>query len=309
MLGKILIIKNGDDDWTAKLMRATGRVDVAAAYKQISHVQQRLRTLHYHFPGNKARWYGSWTETIKNYDTIILFDSFLATDLPEYIEEHAPQARLIVYYYNPWFNNYYLSEKARQKCEIWSFDKADCKEHHLQYNHQFYFYQAAEQPLDTRYASDVFFVGKDKGRLKFLQDLAKRFTGTKIAAKIFVVPDRISYDAETKKFLHPEPIPYEEVLKYNKNTSCLLEVVQEYQEGLTMRVVEAMFFGKKLITTNKRIAEYDFYDPRNVYIIGLDKRKLEDFVLDKTTAQWKKEIVHRYSFEDWLHNFDTKDAL
>ena len=213
---------------------------------------------------------------------------------------------MIVYYYNPWYNNYYLSDKARTKCEIWSFDKEDCKKHGLQYNHQFYFYQAAEQQQDAAYASDIFFIGKDKGRLKFLQDVDKKLRKAGIDTKIFVVPDRIAYDETEKRFLHQERVSYEEVLKYNKNTRCLLEVVQEYQEGLTMRVVEAMFFAKKLITTNKLIENYDFYDPQNVYIIGKDTRDLVTFIQNRAAAVWKPDIVYRYSFEDWLQNFDKQ---
>ena len=59
MLGKVLIIKDGDNDWMAQLMKATGLVDVADAYKEISYPQKRLRTLHYHLPGSKAYWYGA----------------------------------------------------------------------------------------------------------------------------------------------------------------------------------------------------------------------------------------------------------
>jgi hypothetical protein len=309
MLGKVLIIKDEDNDWLAKMIKATGLVDVAQAYKEITHVQQRLRTLHYHFPGSKARWYGNWTKIIQNYDTIILFDAFLATDLPEYIEEHAPQARLIVYYRNPWYNNYYLSDEARKKCEIWSFDQEDCKQHDLKYNRQFYFYQAAQQKEDPQYASEVFFIGKDKGRLNFLRDLDNKLKAAAIDAKIYVVPERvIKYNTEDKKFLFNSRIPYDEVLKYNKNTRCLVEVLQKYQEGLTMRVVEAMFFGKKLLTNNQQIDTYDFYDPKNIYIIGKDKRDLIEFVRDKTPAQWDKKIVAQYSFETWLKNFDDKGA-
>lgn len=302
-LGKILVILSDTQDWLGNSMRKAQLVDVVAAYKNVPHYLERLRTLNYHLFLPRSSWYGSWKNHISEYDTVILFDVFLASDMAEYIEQRSPKTRLIVYYYNPWYNNYYLSDAAKKKCEIWSFDRQDCKKYGLKYNHQFYFNQHINGEKDPRYASDVYFIGKDKGRLAFLQSLKRYFTDEKINAKLVIIPDRKIYTKEEKELLSAQTLPYEDNLQYVANTDCLLEVVQEYQEGITRRMMEAMFFGKKIITTNKSTKNYDFFDPKNIYIWGSDKRNVCDFVCDRTPAEWKSEVLKYYSFENWLYNF------
>jgi hypothetical protein len=115
--------------------------------------------------------------------------------------------------------------------------------------------------------------------------------------------NRTSYTEEETKFLKPHSLPYEKSLPYVKNTKCLLEIVQTHQEGLTLRMMEAMFFNKKIVTNNQNIKNYDFYDTRNIYILNDDSRSLVEFVLGDDKAEWNQSFVEAYSFEHWLHNF------
>jgi len=44
---------------------------------------------------------------------------------------------------------------------------------------------------------------------------------------------------------------------------------------MTINCITALATGKKLITTNKRIAEEPFYHPNNIYIIDAEKPVLD----------------------------------
>lgn len=305
MQEKILILVSKENDWLPREMKATGLVDVAQVYHPIGYWGQRLRTLHYHTSFSKDCWYGPWKKTIKNYDKVILFDAFLDSDVAEYIEKVAPKTRLIIFYLNPWFNNYYVSTAARKRCEVWSFDKEDCKKHGLKYNCQFYLSSSVKQKDDPAYSSDLFFVGKDKHRLKLLLNIQNELRKNNLKMCLYVVGERnITYSDKEKTILHHRYMLYSEVLKYNKNAGCLLELMQENQQGFTLRTVEAMFFNKKLVTNNAFLKQYDFYDARNIYILGQDDRNLIEFLKSEQKAAWNPEIVRKYSFENWLANFD-----
>lgn len=43
------------------------------------------------------------------------------------------------------------------------------------------------------------------------------------------------------------------------------------QKALTERCFNAMYLGKKLITTNKDIVNYDFYSENNIYVYNEEK--------------------------------------
>lgn len=310
MLGRTLILV-GIDGWREKQIRLTGLADVDLVYHSVTKFQKKMRNIHYHMNGNKSCWYGNWKYSTTQYNTIILFDAFLGTDVAEYIETKSPNTRLIVFYGNPWFNNYYLSDTAREKCEVWSFDVEDCRKYNLKFNHQFFFKNVDKETLyKPELASDVFFVGKDKNRLSLLMKLDEEMKNEGLSPYIHVIGERkdvmgnrVKYNMREKAFLKTEEIPYEIVLQYNKASKCLLEIMQPGQVGLTLRMVEAMFFNKKIITNNVSVKQFDFYSPDNIYIIGEDRRSILDFVQNESYG-WHEKWRNLYCFEHWLQVFD-----
>ena len=123
-----------------------------------------------------------------------------------------------------------------------------------------------------------------------------------VRTKFIVVGDRQQrYTSKQKNYLGKH-ISYAECIEYVKHTKCIFDMVQKGQKGMTLRVVEAMFFNKKLITNNDNILYMDFYDSQNIYVIGHDNRSMSDFIL-QTRAKRSEKFIHEYSFENWLNNF------
>jgi hypothetical protein len=61
----------------------------------------------------------------------------------------------------------------------------------------------------------------------------------------------------------------------------VLDVNHSAQTGLTMRSIETIGARKKLITTNREVEEYDFYDPTRIHVIDpehLDVPSMCDFL-------------------------------
>lgn len=97
-------------------------------------------------------------------------------------------------------------------------------------------------------------------------------------------------------------ISYSEILNNISQSKCLVDIVQDGQEGLTYRPLEALFYNKKLITNNKTITEYDFYKEENIYILGKDARSLKKFI-ESDFVPWNEKIVKKYTIENWIKNF------
>lgn len=308
MTSRHSLILFGEENWLTRSMKKTGKVDVFPVYRKIHGFSKMLFKLNYRFgTGDKSRWYHSeWKKCLSDYDKIILFDVFDDSDIVEYIHDKAPDTRLIIYYYNKIKRDELLRKIKKTGCEIWSFDRSDCKKYNLLYNPQFYFCELdftgdVLRKIDDR--SDLFFVGKDKKRFMQLKKLDAQLQNQGIRTKFIVVGDRQEkYTSEQKKYLS-EPISYAECIQYVKHTKCILDIVQQGQKGMTLRIVEAMFFNKKLVTNNDDVLHMDFYDSRNIYVIGHDHRSLKDFILDGD-AQWSEQFIHEYRFENWLINFD-----
>lgn len=312
MTCKRSLILMGERDWLTQSMTLTGEVDVFPVYQKIHGFKKILFKLSYKFNiGNKSRWYNpEWSKRLSSYGKIILFDVFDDDDIAKYIRAKAPNSRLIIYYYNIIKRVELLRKIKKIDCEIWSFDRNDCGKYNLFYNPQFYFHKLGflnDNLRDFDYKSDIFFVGKDKKRLTQLKRLDVQFRNEGIRTKFIVVGDRKErYTSEQKDYLS-NSISYAECVEYVKNTKCVLDIVQKGQKGMTLRIVEAMFFNKKLITNNDDILYMDFYNSQNIYVLGHDTRSIKNFIFNKP-AQWPKKIIRKYSFENWLANFDNKEG-
>lgn len=307
MIHEKILILMGENNWITRSMIDTGLVDVCTIYRDIHGISKLFFKLEHRLnSGNKSQWYNSeWSEHVSDYNVIILFDAFDDSDIVEYICRKAPNTRLIIYYYNMIKRVELLDRIKTLDCEIWSFDKNDAIKYKLKYNPQFYFRKIdfdGDVLRNFDYKSDVFFVGKDKNRLSSLMNIDMQLQNNGVRTKFIVVGDRQQrYTSKQKNYLGKH-ISYAECIEYVKHTKCIFDMVQKGQKGMTLRVVEAMFFNKKLITNNDNILYMDFYDSQNIYVIGHDNRSMSDFIL-QTRAKRSEKFIHEYSFENWLNNF------
>ena len=57
------------------------------------------------------------------------------------------------------------------------------------------------------------------------------------------------------------------MLYHTVNTRCVLEVTQKGQKGYTSRFLEAVMYGKKIISNSYYLKESKFYDSNKVQIV------------------------------------------
>ncbi len=76
--------------------------------------------------------------------------------------------------------------------------------------------------------------------------------------------------------------PYRNIIAEVKRSNCLLEVVREFQDDPSYRYYEAVCYNKKLLTNNKRIVNFPFYNPEYIHVF----EKPEDIDWD-----WVKERI------------------
>lgn len=73
---------------------------------------------------------------------------------------------------------------------------------------------------------------------------------------------------------------------------------------MTIRTLEALFFGKKLITTNSGIKYFDIYHPDNIFVLdGTENRTIKEF-LGSELHEFPQEIVRQYDIEYWIKQFE-----
>jgi hypothetical protein len=85
-------------------------------------------------------------------------------------------------------------------------------------------------------------------------------------------------------------------------SKAVLDLAHEKQQGLTMRTMETLGIKRKMVTNNKYIKEYEFYNENNIHVFDG-----KNFVLPG--AEWldepyveNEEVRKRYSIHAWLSN-------
>lgn len=236
-------------------------------------------------------WLEHWTKVLSKYDTIVIGETSNSDYMAKFIHRNYPQKRIIIWYRNS-VSKSSLSPNDidRNISEIWSFDKDDCHKYSMRYNGQFYM----RSPYYTEYGGaeyDAFFIGRDKGRLGEILDVKDRLDklGLKTVFKI------VGYNSK--------PISYKECLDFIAKSKIIVDIQGAWQQGMTLRPMESLFYQKKLITNNIDLANMDFYNSDNIFILGKDNMDaLGNFCCIEHT-EVKNSIIAKYGLKRWVENF------
>lgn len=145
-------------------------------------------------------------------------------------------------------------------------------------------------------------------RLELLKKIADFLLEKKIQNFEFIV-----YSKEEKEF-HPNittictPLSLEQIEEKMKTSEVLIDLVREQQSGLSFRIFEAMAMQKKLVTNNKNVKKYDFYDPNNILVIEKDFSEISSQFLETQYRPIPEEIYHKYTLNHWVDEvFELKN--
>lgn len=89
----------------------------------------------------------------------------------------------------------------------------------------------------------------------------------------------------------------EEIVALYAQSKCIIDFDKKQQSGLSMRTIESLGAGKKLITSNSRLKNEPIYDPNNIFIIGVDDRRMLKNFIDKGFVY--SEQIENYSIKNF----------
>lgn len=166
------------------------------------------------------------------------------------------------------------------------------------------FYFEKQHKKNTTEDIDVYYIANFvRERIKRIRSLGSFLNSIgsnsviKLVSKNPKVVEKYQSDAYN---LSSDYVSYEDNLAYVNRSRILIDFLHNVHHGLSFRIFEALGSQKKLITDNKEVTKYDFYNPENIYIITNDKYEgLSEFI----RAPYKpiaNDIRDKYSFENWI---------
>jgi hypothetical protein len=179
--------------------------------------------------------------------------------------------------------------------KVYSFEKKDAATYKFSFITNYIYKEKSAKP-DTKFS--VFNVSAYDKRIKTIEKIALKLDQIAPNYKIISV-GQTNYNSITNIDFTKKRLNLEEVDIYIDNSIALLDINRSGQQGLTFRVFESLGFNKKLITTNKDIANYDFYNKNNILIIDENKIKISKDFFETPYQEIPKAIYTNYSLEHW----------
>jgi hypothetical protein len=284
-------------------------VDVLCPFRQISSILKPFRVLSLKYNIISSYWVRDFsTIDLSKYETVIVFDSFIMNYVMKEIEGGLRDTqRLVLFFWNPVFiYSKALLNSLSSKWEKWTFDHDDAIRFGYWYGGQFCFDLLFPTNIDKNAEkSDIYFIGANKGRFRNLFILEKQlnYLGLKTCFRFI---------SKIKSFFnhrYSDKVPYSKMLVELISSKSILEYNQSEQKGLTLRAIESIYLGKKLVSTNRDIYNYDFYSPDRIFILG-DRPTCEIIpFLSSEMDDYSPEIKSRYTFGSWLDRILNNEML
>ena len=285
-------------------------VDICSVSKTSSKVYTIIYKILKKLKLKQTRYfYDNWYKNLNKYEKIIILTSAIRDDY-NIIENILLKYKNIKIFIFTWDSSKYegkyeIVRKIAKKNNIkyYSFDQLDCKKYGFYFNTTMYDKRLGPSIIDV-IKTDVLFVGLIKNRIDEILRIHNLLNEAKINNRFIVVirNKKIkNLPFETSK----KYIDYFEYIKMVKESKVILDLCLKEQNGLSLRIMEALFFDKKLITTNKEILNTKFYNSNNILYLTSKTtiKEIQEF-MSKKFVPYDHEIKDYYSVESWVKRFE-----
>lgn len=254
----------------------------------------------------------------KNFDYILVIrGEYTPKDSLERMRSYFPTAKMVLYMWDSLVNNKFIRAKWEYYDKVYTFDRIDYLNHKESIDFLPLFYYEDYLPKDTgitEYKYDMSFIGTGhEDRVKIVKALTHQLENKqRNVFSYFFIPHKLVYYLNKIKNPHFKyvrmedvefkQLPFEKLYEIYSQSKCVVDIESSKQNGLTMRTIEMIGLEKKLITTNKDIVHYDFFNPDNIMILDRKDPVIDLEFIDKPYIPLDEKIRTKYSLHDWILN-------
>jgi hypothetical protein len=244
-------------------------------------------------------------------EILVIKGEGLSVDFIRYLRRAFPSARLRFYLWDSAKNTRGAVQIAPEFDSVSTFDPLDAQ-----------FYKWRHQPLFARKVErmenlpsspllyDWVFIGSlHSDRFNVLKRLSRCSEFQKFYAYGFI-PGKfmwfLRHLSNPNLWRHGEikistaSIPYDQVNWVIQRAKAVVDIEHPKQRGLTMRSIETLLLGRKLVTTNAEIKSSDLFHESRVCVIDRMNPKVPAEFLKSSFLDIPQEIRKKYYLRGWL---------
>jgi hypothetical protein len=242
--------------------------------------------------------------TGRDFDTLLVVkgDS-LDIGFFDYLRTAQPDADFILYQWDSieLVRNFPELRKRFNRCL--TFDRMDAASDDTLEFRPLFFSRQATTPEGS--PGGIVFVGSlHSKRLKLLRLIKSHAEAQDLLVRIYIRVGLFNFIrllfSGSLADVHFRPLAYETYIAWTKQAEAVIDFPHSLQNGLTIRTIEAIGLGKKIITTNKDVVNYAFYDPKNVCLVDEDDPVIPSNFLNGTPAYYDGNVIRYFSLQQWI---------
>lgn len=258
---------------------------------------------------------------VKKYDFLLIIKGETVPDFfLKSFRKTQPQAKLIFYSYDPVSEYPAVLKVLPFFSKIISFDRADARQYKMYFRPLFYnamyaspVLTSASKKWDISFVgsahTDRFLVGEQVALLAKKLKLRTFFYYYAPAEAVLLLkrildPDLKKIDLKKVRY---EQLNHQEIADLYQRSKAVLDIQKPFQNGLTMRTFEVLASGTKLITTNKDVLHFPFYNANNIVVIDRENPVLEPSFFETPFQPLSEEEKFQMSLDCWLEDVFLKE--
>lgn len=196
-----------------------------------------------------------------------------------------------IHKYIPYANRFYV------------FDPKDANSEKIGITNFFFDYEMPNEH-DAKHCKTAYYIGNfvDVKRVGLLEKIAKILSDEEYDINFQINKNKDqNFDLKFSKYIY-KTIDYDKNIENVLQSDILIDIHNPIHKGLSFRFFEAIKYGKKIITDNPEVENYDFYNSQNIFIIR--ENNLDEIVEFVSTPfiGYSQEIIAKYSFSNWFNN-------
>jgi len=223
-----------------------------------------------------------------------------------------PKAKFILYLWDAVENIPDCQARMQLYDKVLTFDPNDAVQYKLPFRAMFYGKDFLPMEQQTEYKYDICFVGTAhsirprivKQVEAICQKQGLRFFYYLYSPHILVYwlnkLTNSAYRYVKKSDIQFTPMSRQDMLQVYQDSKCVLDIEHPKQHGTTSRPLEMLQLGKKILTANKEIKQFDFYRPENFLILDAENPQFTAEFLEQPYVQVSDDVLHKYSLEGFL---------
>jgi hypothetical protein len=187
--------------------------------------------------------------------------------------------------------------------EIFSFDKADVLTYGFSETTNYIYFETPEKAAIQK--RNFIYIGSIDNRLKFLNDFGEHlkkhhqsFLFYAIGKKAFINKLKQIFFGKNKNIIFQKKrFTQNETLNMYAESEIIVDLIRDNQSGLSFRIFEALGLQKNIVTNNKTIKTYDFFEFEKIEIFS---NSFENLTF--SNSNYPEKIISKYHIQNWIKN-------